>query len=117
MNWNSGYNIGRIFLQDYKENVSGVFASNDWMALGFIQCLRENNIKIPDEVSIIGCDDINISKDITPSLTTFKWDMKFLLEELFSYLYKNNFSSKKKSMRTLLPAKLIIRDSLKILDK
>ena len=49
---------------------TAVFATNDVMALGFIQQAQENNVSIPEDFSIIGFDNILISKLINPQLTT-----------------------------------------------
>ncbi|SHH52394.1 LacI family DNA-binding transcriptional regulator [Thermosipho atlanticus] len=49
-----------------------IFASNDITAMRIIKELKKRNIKVPDEVSIIGFDDIISAKDFEPSLTTLK---------------------------------------------
>lgn len=49
---------------------TSIFVSNDMMAMGVINAANELGIKIPDELSIIGYDDIHIAKYMSPSLTT-----------------------------------------------
>lgn len=49
---------------------SSIFVCNDMMAMGVINAAHEKGIKIPEELSIIGYDDIHIAKFMTPSLTT-----------------------------------------------
>ncbi|MGD8171893.1 substrate-binding domain-containing protein [Vibrio sp. TRT 21S02] len=49
---------------------SAIFVCNDMMAMGVINAANEKGIKIPDELSLIGYDDIHIAKFMTPSLTT-----------------------------------------------
>ncbi|EPV2529927.1 substrate-binding domain-containing protein [Vibrio alginolyticus] len=49
---------------------SSVFVSNDMMAMGVINAANELDIKVPDDLSIIGYDDIHIAKFMSPSLTT-----------------------------------------------
>ena len=49
---------------------SSIFVSNDMMAMGVINAANELGIKIPDDLSIIGYDDIHIAKFMSPSLTT-----------------------------------------------
>jgi len=46
------------------------FVANDYMAIGCIKALQENNINIPEDVSIIGYDDIELARYFVPSLTT-----------------------------------------------
>ncbi|ARR47691.1 transcriptional repressor PurR [Vibrio campbellii] len=49
---------------------SSIFVSNDMMAMGVINAANELGIKIPEQLSIIGYDDIHIAKFMSPSLTT-----------------------------------------------
>ncbi|KDM90024.1 substrate-binding domain-containing protein [Photobacterium galatheae] len=49
---------------------SAIFVCNDMMAMGVINAANEKGIRIPDDLSIIGYDDIHIAKFMTPSLTT-----------------------------------------------
>lgn len=49
---------------------SAIFVCNDMMAMGVINAANEHGIRIPDDLSIIGYDDIHISKFMTPALTT-----------------------------------------------
>ena len=48
------------------------FAENDYMAIGLLQCLTQRGVKVPDDVSIIGFDDIEIASFTTPELTTIR---------------------------------------------
>lgn len=47
-----------------------IVAANDWMALGAMQALAERGIRVPDEVSVIGFDDIDEARFLLPALTT-----------------------------------------------
>ncbi|EJL6719161.1 substrate-binding domain-containing protein [Vibrio alginolyticus] len=49
---------------------SSIFVSNDMMAMGVINAANELDIKVPEDLSIIGYDDIHIAKFMSPSLTT-----------------------------------------------
>ena len=56
----------------------GIFYSSDILAIGALQYFHEENIKIPEEISIIGIDDIPLSARVVPALTTVKQDyLKF----------------------------------------
>lgn len=50
----------------------GIFCGNDMIAFGALKGLRENNISVPKQVSVVGFDDIYMSKMVTPELTTVK---------------------------------------------
>ncbi len=62
--------IKRIFGSKKGKKPTGIFAANDIMAIGAMNALKELGVKIPEEVSIIGFDDIPMSKYLTPGLTT-----------------------------------------------
>jgi DNA-binding LacI/PurR family transcriptional regulator len=68
----SGYHAGRRLARD--RDISAVFASNDQMALGLLRAMHEADRRIPDEVSIVGFDDIPEAPYFTPPLTTIRQD-------------------------------------------
>jgi LacI family transcriptional regulator len=55
-------------------NITAIFACNDLMAFGVYQAAHELNIKIPEELSIIGFDDIPFASSLIPKLTTIRQD-------------------------------------------
>lgn len=52
----------------------GIFCQTDWLAMGVLEVLREHHIAVPDEVSVVGHDDILISRFGRPPLTTIHQD-------------------------------------------
>ena len=55
-------------------DVTAIFCANDLVAVTFIQAARQTGISVPDRVSVIGFDDIDLASFITPSLTTMAVD-------------------------------------------
>lgn len=51
---------------------TAILAANDAMAIGINHVLTDNHIKIPDDISLMGINDITVSRYITPPLTTVK---------------------------------------------
>ncbi|EGQ9501154.1 substrate-binding domain-containing protein [Vibrio cholerae] len=49
---------------------SALFVSNDMMAMGVIQAASQRDLRVPDDLSLIGYDDVHIAKFMTPALTT-----------------------------------------------
>lgn len=49
---------------------SAIFAGNDEMAIGAMNALKEAGIKVPKEISVVGFDDIEMSRYTSPRLTT-----------------------------------------------
>ncbi|MCE5329636.1 LacI family transcriptional regulator [bacterium] len=54
------------------KEIDAVFASSDLIALGALNAIEEKNMKVPDDISIIGFGDIFLSKFLKPSLTTVR---------------------------------------------
>ena len=65
---------------------SGLFASNDQMALGAMRALRERGLGVPDDVSVVGFDNLPESAFFEPPLTTVHQDFVSLGRESASYL-------------------------------
>lgn len=65
-----GGRTGLKHLMQLRPRPTAVFCGNDVLALGALFEAQSLNIKIPDELSIVGCDNLPISSQITPGLTT-----------------------------------------------
>jgi LacI family transcriptional regulator len=59
---------------------TAAFCFADGFAYGVYEAARELSIAIPDELSVIGYDDHPISAVLSPALTTFSWDSRYLME-------------------------------------
>jgi len=55
-----------------------VFIASDWMAIGAIRAIKEHGLKVPDDVAIVGCDDIPVAPYLDPPLTTVRQDREKL---------------------------------------
>ena len=66
----SGFEAGLTLAK--RDDVTAVFASNDQMALGAMRALQENGRRIPEDVSVIGFDDIPEAGYLLPPLTTIR---------------------------------------------
>ena len=62
-------------LLDSGAEFSAIFAANDMTAVGALAALRERGIAVPEDVSLVGYDDIPLSRDVTPALTTVRVPM------------------------------------------
>ena len=96
-----------------KRNITGIFSSNDAMAIGAMKAIKEMGLRIPDEISIVGYDDIRMASYISPSLTTIISSV----QEMSSIATKNLIdfieNGSGYSEFNTIPAKLIIRESSK----
>lgn len=67
----SGYEIGKIL---QLEEATAVFVANDQMALGLIHGFSERGIRVPEDVSVVGFDDLPDARHYLPPLTTVRQD-------------------------------------------
>ena len=66
------YDAIKEFLKAGHELPDAIFAANDESAIGTIEALTDEGIKVPEHVSVIGCDDIELAKRVHPSVTTIR---------------------------------------------
>ena len=73
----SGHAAGAALLAAMRESrrdVTAVFVANDQMSLGLIRALREAGLRVPEDVSVVGFDDIPEARQFLPPLTTVRQD-------------------------------------------
>lgn len=66
------YDAVKEFLEKGLPLPDAIFAANDESAIGTIEALLDEGIKVPEQISVIGCDDIDLAKRIHPSVTTIR---------------------------------------------
>ncbi len=93
---------------------TAVYAQTDLLALGIIRGLRELNIKVPEEVSVIGYDNIEFGKFSEPELTTINQPTAKLAEEAVKLLTEK-FDKKYNEVerKIIVEPNLVLRNSIK----
>jgi LacI family transcriptional regulator len=84
---------------------------NDLTAIGAMTALREMGVRVPEQVSVLGCEDIYMARFVDPPLTTVKLDRKCLGKMAFDVLEKMSRSKQRKAPVSVLETQLIIRNS------
>ncbi len=69
-NYQGGYDLCRKMLSHGSRRPTAIFAGNDALAIGAMRALREAGLRIPQDISIAGFDDIDIAPLLSPPLTT-----------------------------------------------
>ena len=90
---------------------TAIFACNDAMAIGAMECLKKRDIKIPKQVSVVGFDDIESDIFQDPPLTTVavpKFDLGIEAMKLMRDLLNKNI---RKNKKILVPVELVVRQS------
>ena len=83
------------------------------MAIGAYKAIQEEGYTIPNDISIVGFDDIATAQYLTPSLTTVKVFTDYMGETALDTLMERIKDERELSKKIVLPVKLIIRDSCK----
>lgn len=109
----SGY-TGMKNLFKLEEVPTAVFAANDLMAIGAYQAVFERGLNIPDDISIIGLDDIEMSSIVRPGLTTMRFPKHKLGQKAAEILIKEiEDQDMNKQNDIILRTRLILRGSTK----
>lgn len=95
---------------------TAIICYNDLVALGVMAALTEMNIRVPDEISVVGNDDIPFSRHIPVDLTTIRAPIRELGKKAAEILIKNIESSVPLSIENVvLHAEFVVRESTKAL--
>ncbi|MDR0586162.1 MAG: LacI family transcriptional regulator [Treponema sp.] len=98
---------------------TALFAATDELAIGAVRALRDEGIRVPEDVSVVGFDDIDISNYITPRLTTIRQPIKEIGEQtalaMHRFITRGDIPGSGKEQ--ILPHRLIIRESTAALAK
>ncbi len=97
----------------YGKSFTAIFAFNDFMAYGAYRALREKGYKIPEDVSIIGYDDIFFSEILDVKLSSIKQPIKELGALAAKEIIEMNNTKRQINRRIFLEPTLTIRDSVK----
>lgn len=94
-----------------KDRPTAVFASSDTMALGAIQAIQESGLRVPEDISVIGYDNIEWSNYITPKLTTIEQDVDMIGANAAKILMDSINGNQTSYTKEIVPVKLIKRES------
>lgn len=106
----SGYFMMKEILK-LEDKPTAVFCGNDSIAMGAYRAIREKKLKIPEDMSIIGFNDLKLSKYYTPPLTTIKIDTKLIAQETVNSLVELLEGKRDYHKKVFLPIELIERQS------
>ena len=101
----------RCMKQLLTQDVDGVFAANDMMALGALRAIREAGLRVPQDIAVIGFDGVPFSAVSNPPLSTISQPIGMLGEEAtrtLIYLLENDVPQ---ALYKILPVELVVRES------
>lgn len=106
----SGYAAGQMLAR--MTEVTAIFAANDHLALGIMKAMRERGRRVPEDVSIIGFDDIPEAPYFVPPLTTVRPDFDEVARASLTLLQQQITGESDGSGRITIAPQLITRDSV-----
>ena len=101
--------MARILAQD--EVPTAIVTANDLTAIGALRTCHEKGLRIPEDISITGCDDIAMSDIVYPPLTTLRISRKEYARLLFEALRAGSENLGKTGRRYVLSTSLVVRKS------
>jgi len=110
------YSGGRdafLHLHLLSEMPQAVFACNDMMAIGFIHTAAAYGVRVPDDISVIGFDNTELSAVVSPTLTTIAQPIEEIAEIATERLLQKVENSSRDVKKIILEPHLIIRESCK----
>lgn len=101
-----GYQAAKVMLAG-SQLPDAIFSANDEMAIGAIRAMTEVGVQVPDDMAVVGFDNINLGPYVTPPLTTIghsKYEVGAIATQLM-------FSAQREGNSILLPTQLVVRSS------
>jgi DNA-binding LacI/PurR family transcriptional regulator len=92
------------------QKIDAIFASDDDSAIGAIMAINEAGFKVPDDIAVVGFDDIDLSRFLTPPLTTVQSPIEQVGRKAIELLV-DQIHGKKTDSLVILPTKVIVRQS------
>ena len=105
-----GYHAARQLLL-LPELPTAIFAFNDNMAVGSMRAIREAGLRIPDDISLIGFDDLEIAAIVTPPLTTVRQPLEEMGRMAANLLTRLIDGQRVEALRVDLETRLVMRES------
>ncbi len=90
---------------------TAAFVASDYIALGVLSAAEVHGIKVPDDLSIVGFDDIRFSQYVRPRLTTIRSPVDRLAQQGVELLFERLQDPKAPARTQVLPVELVIRES------
>jgi LacI family xylobiose transport system transcriptional regulator len=98
-------------LLELDDRPTAIFAGSDLQALGVFDAARNLGIRVPDELSVVGYDDLQLSQWTSPSLTTIHQPLAQMAEEAARLVVRMSESELESIPRMDLATRLVVRES------
>ncbi|MFV0504065.1 MAG: LacI family DNA-binding transcriptional regulator [Lachnospirales bacterium] len=110
IDFESGVKLGNALIKSIHKQ-SAIVCTSDLLALGIMESYRQKNLKLPQDLSIIGFDDLDLCKFVTPSLTSISQNIRFKAQETVNLLI-DNIENISKNKVVKIDVNLVERESV-----
>jgi LacI family transcriptional regulator len=107
----TSYEATKSLLRRVDPRPTAIFASNDLSAFGAMDAARESGLRIPDDISIVGFDDIPQASLVHPRLTTVRQPLEQMGQVAVKVLLERIENRSRPPQRVTLATQLVVRDS------
>jgi LacI family transcriptional regulator len=98
-------------LLDLSEPPTAIFAFNDNIAIGAIQAARDRGLRVPEDISVVGFDDVEGATIVTPALTTVRQPLEEMGRTATSLLNRLLEQQRFETLHIELSTRLVVRES------
>jgi LacI family transcriptional regulator len=100
-----------LALLDQKPRPTAILVINDLLSIGALRAIKERGLRIPEDISIAGFDDIDMSGYLIPSLTTLHVNAEDIGRVAVRLILERIADPEKPAEHVFLPAQLVVRES------
>ena len=93
--------------------ITAIFACNDNVAIGVVNALQDEGLRVPEDVSVIGFDNIDLAREFKPALSTMHVDKVLMGVVAVRHLLERALNPNRASLKTLVSTQLIERESVR----
>jgi DNA-binding LacI/PurR family transcriptional regulator len=108
--FDSGIDAGQYLLEN-KIDFTALWAQNDLMAVGAMNVLKRNKVRLPEDVSVVGMDNISIAEMMVPALTTIVQPFQQMCHKAVELIMTMRGGEKPSENRIVLQPDIIVRES------
>ena len=109
--------LGGKYFANLPDHPTAILCANDSMAIGAMKTIRESGLNIPNDISIVGFDDIEVSSRVYPALTTNSAAIEEMVKKSVELLQAAIRGEETNFKHLILPATLVKRDSCSPVNK
>ena len=106
----SGYEAAKTMLENAQEPPTAIFAGSDLQAMGVYEAARQLRLRIPEDLSVVGFDDIQTAAYMNPALTTVRQPLQDMAATA-TRMIVDTAAGRPFQKRIVLPTSLVVRDS------